>query len=308
MIKKWIGINLILLFVAGITGWQLRVSMQNFSNENDLSMIKPGEARDQAAILPAPPVPERHSPSDFAVISEKNVFSETRTKGESANTQSATGNMPETQKPVLVGIIMTEKQKVASILTPRTRGQNTPSAQGGQNAPSAQGGQILLKRIGDTYEGYTISAIETDHIVLDNGTQKQIINLNDISQPAQRRKTTILSTRVIPIGGGVAAAANTPVSVVPGMMGLSRTAPNRSVAQPSIGGAAGQTGAAGAAGIGAIFQMLTAPAAAGQTGAQTATPQGNVRPSTQSPATNPGGVQGGSRIIRSPFGDIIRNQ
>jgi hypothetical protein len=294
MKKKWIGINLLLLVGVGLAAWKLDNSVHQYRAQNDLSTIKPAEARELESILPAPPVFQTSNPMTFAEIVNKNVFSETRTKGETPAADSPNGTMPATQKPTLVGVVITDTQRVASLLAPAS-GRN-------RNASAVQ-----LKRVNESYEGYTVTAIEPDHIVLDNGSQKQIISLNDTSQPAQRRQTASVSTRVIPIGGGTATAASAtaPIVLSSGLSQVQQLLQNRLMRQiPN----ASTAGAPGQAGTGGTFISPVLPNInSSQSGTiQTQQPAVIIQ-SSQPAGTSNAGTQGGSRIIRSPFGDIIRN-
>jgi hypothetical protein len=304
MTKKWIGINLLLLAIAAFAGYQLYDSVQQFEAVNAIENIRP-QAQTGAGneILPPPQQEKRYSPMDFAVISDKNVFSETRTKEESVDEPAVAGTLPDSQKPTLVGVIVSGKQKVATLLEPAARGQS---------------GDTILKKLGETYQNYTITEIEADHIVLDGGDRKVRVELNDISLPAPTRRTVNVSTRVIPIGGGTASAGMTPVMAAPGLSRLGRTVPARNglpQTVPVAGSAQSfitpvTTGVPGAVGLpGAAVQSgaVTPPGAVPQTSTQ-ATPTGTVQQTTPTPAQNTVTPQGRTRIIRSPFGEIIRNQ
>jgi len=278
---------LLLFVIAAFAAWQLKQSVQQQEKNNDLSKIQPAgflsQKTAQETRLPPPPMPENYNPLEFALIPEKNLFSESRTNEGSGDSPTVTGTMPDAQKPILVGVILAENQKVASIREPLRRGSS---------------GQVQMKQIGDTYEGYTVTEIESDHIVLDNGNQREMIYLNDSSQPASRAKTSVVSTRVIPIGGGTS-AANTQTYVV-----LDRSGASRTVQLPatSLAANAGATTAQGDI-------IVVTPT--GQPGAQQPTAdttQGNTpQPITQVPATNPAAIQRGTRVIRTPIGDVIRN-
>lgn len=291
---------MLLFVIAAFAGYQLYDSMQQFEAGNAIENIKPpAESGAGNEILPPPPQEKRYSPMDFAVIPDKNVFSESRTKGESVDEPSAGVTIPDSQKPTLVGVIVSGKQKVATLLEPAARGQ---------------AGDTILKKLGETYQNYTITEIEADHIVLDGGDRKIRVELNDISLPAPTRRTVNVSTRVIPIGGGTASAGMTPVMAGQGLSRLGRTVPTRS-GLPQTVPVAGSTqsfitpvttGVPGAVGLpGTAIPSGAVPGAVPQTGNQ-ATPTGTVQQTT--PAQNTVTPQGRTRIIRSPFGEIIRNQ
>jgi hypothetical protein len=287
MTKKWIGINVLLLLIAAFAAWQLKESVQQQEKNNDLSKIQPAGSLSQKTAqemkLPPPPMSENYNPQEFTLIPEKNLFSESRTNEGSGDSPTVTGTIPDAQKPVLVGVILAGDQKVASIRGPLRRGSTS---------------QVQIKQIGDTYEGYEVAEIESDHIVLANGSQREIIYMNDSSQPASRAKTSVVSTRVVPIGGGTS-AANTQTYVVVDRSGASRTIQMPATARAANAGADNAQGDV----------IVVTPA--GQSGAQQPTAdttQGNTsQPATVFPASNPAAVQRGTRVIRTPIGDVIRN-
>lgn len=285
MTKKWIGINLLLLFFAVATGWHFYDSVQQFKADHDLSKIRSDNSLSQMTaqdtVLPPPYESGLYNPSNFNIISEKNVFSASRTTEDSTE-ETPTGTMPVSQKPTLVGVIITGNQRVASIIEPQGRGQST---------------QAQLKRIGDVYEGYTITEIESDHIVLDNGRQKEIIYLNDSATQNRQTGAAKASTRVVHIGDG-ASGADIPVTIVSGKAGSTVPSRPRTAPQPANSRAEGNT------------RNLIGPGPAtrpnGQQPASQAPQTSAPQPTTNTTSPAPGsGVR--SRVVRSPFGDIIRN-
>jgi hypothetical protein len=293
MKKKWIGINLLLLVGVVMAAWKLDETVHQYRAQNDLSTIKPAKAHEVESILPAPLVFKTSNPMTFSEIVNKNVFSESRTKGETPAADSPNGTMPATQKPTLVGVVITGTQRVASLLAP-TSGRNRNRA------------DIQLKRVNESYEGYTVTDIEPDHIVLDNGSQTQVLYLNDTSQPAQRRQTAVVSTRVIPIGGETAtASAATPIVNTSGLSQIQQLLQNRLMRQIPNASTTGTPGQAD------NIRTLISPVLPNPNVSQSGTTQTQqpavIIQSSQPAGTSNTGTQGGSRIIRSPFGDIIRN-
>ena len=286
MTKKWIAINLLLLLIAGLLVRQLRDSILQYKAENDLAKIQP--ARDpkqkivQDKILPPLSADKTYNPAEFAVIPEKSVFSDTRSIEDTTNPQAGPETPPLAQKPILVGVSISESQKLASVIDPPSAAQN-------------QSRRAQTKRIGDVYQGYTITEITMEHMVLDSGTRKEIIPLRDGSKRAQGGKTAILSTRVVAIGGGSVSgpSGTTPAATVAGSTSTARTTP--------------------------VPTATPAPAAAVPPGgARAATSQvrqvpGNVQPTVQPSIQQQQqiqvpnqGVAPGTRAIRTPFGDVIR--
>jgi hypothetical protein len=282
MTKNWIAINLLLLSVVGLLGWRLSVSVFRFNEENNLAKIRPvNDPRQKKAPekpLPQPSVPKILNSADFAVVPEKNIFSESRAREDKTDVAAIPETPPLAQKPILVGVTLTGDQKLASIIEPMG---GTP----GQNR------RTQTKRIGDVYQGYAITEITLDHIVLESGTRKEIIPLHEGSKRSQGGKTPILSTRVVAIGGGSYAGAGAPATVISGSVpGVARPTPAPAPAQSSVVVAPGQPAGGRATTTG---QARVNPAA---------TPQ----PQQTAPAQQQAPAQGGRNVIRTPFGDIIR--
>jgi hypothetical protein len=183
---------------------------------------------------------------------------------------------PLTVKPILTGITITDHERKASIIEPA----------GGPVRGDDRNRRGQVKRVGDVYQGYTITEIQADRMVLTSGTRREVIPLREGSKRAAGGKTPILSTRVVPIGQG-SITGGTPVSIG----GASMATSPRSQTAPQAGssGAAGQS----AAQSGTSARVVATPQATPQTQQTTA------------PAT-PTGDPGQSRVIRTPFGDVVR--
>jgi hypothetical protein len=209
---------------------------------------------------------------EFVVIPENNVFSESRTREEKADSTSALEPPPLTQKPILVGVSIVDNQKRASIIDPSNPAQ-------GRNRRSQ------TKRIGDVYRGYTITDIAPNHIVLESGARKEIIPLHEGSKRQQGGKTAILSTRVVSIGGGTV-TGGVPVIVVGAspVSGRTATAPVSASASANI-----------------LQPVVGLPVAGSQR-----TPPTNVTPTQSQPLPTTETDAQGRRIIRTPFGNIVR--
>jgi hypothetical protein len=265
MTKKWMAINLLLLAVAGLLGWRLRVSILRFDSRNDPAKILP--VRDtrqtiaQEKPLPQWVPPRSYVPADFAVIADKNIFSESRSREDKNEAALQPDTPPLAQKPILVGVNIADTRQDALIIDPAGSSQDRS-----RHAHS--------KRVGDVYYGYAITSISPDRIILESGTRKEIIPLHEGAKRASPGKTSILSTRVVPLGGG-AASGGAPVSA-----GASRAA-----AAPAAAPAA------------ATAQPASSPAPAGQ----------KVVPAASQPTAQPVAPQGqGTHVVRTPFGDVVR--
>jgi len=285
MTKKWIAITLLLFVLTGLLGWRLYVSVKRFDAENDLSKIQPVQGIKQKIgqdkSLPRLTPSVSRAPSEFAMISENNLFSGSRTKEERTDGASAMEPPPLTQKPILVGVSIIDDQKRAYIIDPTSLSQGRIR-------------RSQIRRIGDVYRGYTITDISTSHIVLESGTRKEIIPMHEGSKKQQPGKTPILSTslvNVVPIGGGPI-SGGMPVVVVGASPASGRISMGQSPAAVSVGGA----------------QPLGALPVGVPIGVQRTTPS-NVTPTTQPkqiqvPTTETDAQ--GRRIIRTPFGNIVR--
>jgi hypothetical protein len=273
MTKKWIAINLLLLVTAALLGWKLRESILQFNADNNIAKIQPvQDIKQKIAAVPSGPkaVPANsYNPEEFAVIADKNVFSDTRSRDESSEVTAPPEQPPLAQKPILVGVVITETQRTASIIDPASA--PTPN---GRNR-SAQ-----IKKIGDVYQGYTITDISPERIVLESGARREIIPLREGTKRTPTGKTPILSTRIVPIGGGTI-SGGTPVAV--GGSVVSAAAPPRTVVAP----------------------IASAPAAPGRPAA-TQAPGRAVPSAVSTPSAQPAPPSAPSNIIRTPFGNIVR--
>jgi hypothetical protein len=284
MKKKWIAINLLLLFMTGLLAWHLNHSIQRFQQSHRLSQIRPARNLKQRAaqdkVLPESTNASILNAAEFSIIPERNIFSESRSKEDKTDVSVITEAPPLTQKPILTGITISENQKLASIIDPTSPPQNQRS-------------RSQTKRIGDVYQGYTITNIAADYIVLESGTRREIIPLHEGVKRPQGGKTPILSTRVVAFGGGagIASGAGAPIVIsgsptavrAPIQQGLPVNVPAPvPVNQPS-----GNRGTPAGRGT-------PAPTRQNSPVAPIASPQSQ-------PAPNSGNVP-----IRTPFGDMNR--
>jgi hypothetical protein len=263
-----------------VLGWRLFTSVKLFKAENNPAKVQPARDPKQRINfeggLPQLRTLPPYNATEFVIIPEKNLFSDTRTKEEKVEAAPAVPEVPPlVVKPILVGVTLVDDQRMASVIDPTSAGGNRRSQ---------------TRRLGDTYQGYTITDITPDQMVLERGNRREVIPLFDSGKhpaqgaPAQSGKTPILLTRVVAFGAG-------------GTSG-------QGVAQPVVGGA--RAAAAGAP---------TAPTPQASQAAQSSssrnaavTQQGRQVPgAVQAPPAQPAGGpvdQQGRRIIRTPFGDI----
>jgi hypothetical protein len=291
MTKKWIAVNLLLLVIAALSGWQLRRAVLQFDAQNDLAKIQPSQsikkqmAQDQEKAVPKLVAGQTYNPAEFTVIPEKNVFSESRSKEEKVPEDAAPPEPPPlTQKPILVGVTMIDSQYRASIIDP-----------GSPQEKNERSRRSQIKKVGDVYRGYTITSISSDRIILESGTRKEIIPLREGSKKGRSGKTAILSTRVVPFGGG-GTTGGTPVAIVGG------GAPPRTASAPGIGRPTVPIAAAEPAG------SAETPAPASASAARDSGPQPApaVRTAPAPGASRSPTDSQGRQVIKTPFGDIVR--
>jgi hypothetical protein len=277
MTKKWIAINLLLLAVAALLGWQLRQSIFQFDTENNPAKIQPSRSIQskvaQEKTAPKPVVVARtYNAAEFMTIPDKNLFSESRSRDDKVET-APPEPPPLTQKPVLVAVTIIDNQQRASIIDPTSQ----------DRVRRAQ-----IKRIGDVYQGYTITEISTDRMVLESGTRREIIPLREGAKKSQQGKTPILSTRIVPFGGG-ATGGGTPVIVGGG-------APPVRTAVAPVGTTPNVTN---------VQQTTVQQVNPAVRGAQVTVSPPTAQPVSGDPQAAPAG-SGTGRVIRTPFGDVVR--
>jgi hypothetical protein len=283
MAKKWIAVNLALLVVAGLLARQLSVRIDRFKSDNDLARLaalRPIASTVQAdSGLPARAAPRRYDPAEFGVIAAQNPFSDLRGKPEE-DTKAAAPEPPLQVKPVLVGVTIAGNQRLASIVDPTAP------------VPPGTVRRTQTKRLGEAYQGYTIVDISQTQMVLDNGRRREIIPLFDNTKARTgAAKTPILASRVVSFGAGAggsspaagSAGAAPPRPAAPGAQAGQSTGQPASVnAQPSV--------------------RTTIPPPQNQTRQV----PGNApqQPTTWNERTD----EQGRRVIRTPFGDIVRDK
>jgi len=275
MTRNWIAVNAALLVVAGLLGWRLYSSIKLFKAENSLAKVQPsrdpkGKITSENNLPPLRALPP-YNAADFNVISEKNLFSDSRTREEKVDAAPAIPEVPPlVVKPILVGVTLVDDQRMASVIDPAAAGGSRRSQ---------------TKRLGDAYQGYIITDITPDQMVLERGSRREVIPLFDSAKhpaagaPAQSGKTPILQTRVIAFGAGGAAGQGVAQPVTSGAR-VAASPP------PSPASQAAQSGPT--RGTNAPQQGRPTPA-----GAAGGLPQAPTSIDQQ-----------GRRVIRTPFGDV----
>jgi hypothetical protein len=294
MTKNWIALNIVLLMVAGSLAWQLHLGIDRFNAQNDPAKIVPvrdlKQSSAQEGELAPMAQPPRTSAADFSAIPEKNAFSPLRAREAKTDVVAIPETPPLTQKPILVGVTITGSQRMASVIDPTLQ--------------SSGGRRSQIKRLGDMYQGYTITDITADQMVLEAGTRKEIIPLHmGTKRTAQTGKTPILATRVISIGAGAASGGTAVQATAVSAGGTARSSAG-STAQAATPASSGRGTRASTPQQGS---SSTASDQAPQSGSRTAssrtqaaTPALQSQPSS---GTSGSGSQG-RRVIRTPFGDV----
>jgi hypothetical protein len=274
MTKNWLAINAVLLLLSGFLGWRLYTSAKTFRLENDVAKIQPSKDPKntialEAALAPVKP-PVVYNPADFAIIPAQTIFSDTRAKEEAAAAAPVVAEAPPLQvKPILVGVTLVGEQKLASVIDPV--------------APNPAR-RSTTKRLGDSFQGYIITDITRDQLVLERGSRREVIPLFDSSKhpaqgtAAQGGRTPILPTRIVAIGGG-------------GSSGQGAAQPVQGGQRPVPASAASGAAQAGAPAVQPPGRNPTQP------GRQ-------VSPASQTAPTPSPTDQQGRRVIRTPFGDV----
>jgi hypothetical protein len=274
MTKKWIAMNLLFLAIVGLLGRYVFKSIEDIKQKNKTENIttKPTETASDYRVLPLPEPPRTYNRAEFSVIAEKMVFVEERTNIK-AQPDIAPAPVPEipplTPKPILIGTSISDNNQLAFIVDPVSAPGKVPGV-----SRRAQ-----IKQIGDIYQGYTITHIMAESIVLEAGTRKETISLHEGAKRPDGGKTAIQATRIVNIGGG------------------------------TTGGTTGGTIFAGSPEA-ALISMI--PMNAQQNPAEprivaAATPlPGTAQPQTGQPFNYVGPTPDGrGRIIRTPFMDIV---
>ena len=288
MSKKWIAVNFLLLGMAALLAWQLQLAVDRFKGANDLGKLPPAPRTPKGTQsdvgLGPPQAARRYNAGEFGVIPGQNLFSDLRGKPEEEPKPAVQEAPVLTVKPVLVGVTLSGTHRFASIIDPST---------------PAQGRRTQTRRVGDVYQGYTIVDIAENQMVLQNGVRQEIIPLFDSTkQKGGSARTAIAASRVVAFGPGAAGAAG---AAAPSPSVITNRPQQAAAPTPSTGAAAAVGQPAGGTGQPSVRTTIPPP----QT--QTRQVPGNA-PQQQPLAPNERIDEQGRRIIRTPFGDIVREK
>jgi hypothetical protein len=190
MTKKWIAINLILLAAVSVLGWQLYQSVKRFKAQNSIASLTRPQAVKNAAettMPPAEPV-RKFSDAEYAVIPTNDLFVEARKKDAVVEAPAPVEVARKLNNPpTLVGIAIAGTQRRAMIVDPT-----------GSGPAGARKTQTL--KIGDDYQGFAVTAITDNGMVLEAGASREVIPLFAPGKVPQQGKTPILPTQTVNFG------------------------------------------------------------------------------------------------------------
>jgi hypothetical protein len=290
----------LLLAMAGLLGHYVRDSINNVKKEGKKTINPPAPDPKKIAVeqgLPLPEQPRQYNPGEFTEILDKNLFTENRSNVDPTPAAPPTQEVvipPLTQKPILVATVVSDTKQVAYIVDPGGAQRGAPGGAPGVapgGAPGVPGAaavtsrRALVKKVGDTYQGYTITRITAENIVLRAGNREEIIPLHEGSKQPKGGKTTFIPTRIASFGPLLSGTSS------PGSSGRGPTGSGT----PPVGGSV--------AGIAAAVQPSGQPTPGGS---------GRGTPPTSTGMSMPGGAQpqpaqpGTPRTIPTPFGNITQ--
>ena len=288
MTKIWIAINGMLLLGVGLLVWQLYSDVEQFEKDNALEKLGSPTPLPTKPVLPAASRP-RYNPSDYGVIPEQNLFSETRSAPgvETSDKTQSTPSLALNPRPALVGVTLSSRERLALV--------RQSSAAGGQKAQA----DAQVRRVGDVIQGFKITEITERHMVLEYGAQREVIPLYDQTRQASSSgKTPILATRVVTFGGAGGKTAPAGASAKPAASRVRTTSTvvrNTQQSRQQTSRVSGSTSRG---------QPAPATRSTPSTGASSPAPTSSNSP-TGSTWNSRVDAQG-RRIIRTPFGDIVR--
>ncbi len=278
MNRRVLVLDALLLVLCISLGRQVRRDFQKFRMEHSSASIPVvAEREDKRPVSMGGYAPVTLSAAAYEPVSSKNLFLESRNLKSQEDNQAVEAVPPMNPKPILVGVA-----KVGDQMRALVRRQQV---QPGKRA-------VDTLRIGDLYEGYKVNQITADRVEFAYTSSagqvtSQVISLFD---PANRqgrqvpdRATPVSASQIIQVGAGAGAPSGAPALVAPSTPAAAPGAANAPAAARSIpvpGQTAGGEGRAGSQ--------------AG--GARTSRPmQRNEFIDDQ-----------GRRVIRTPFGDVVR--
>jgi hypothetical protein len=297
MSKRMLLLNILLLVGCVYLGRMVYQDFSEFDNTHKVVAVEPESAENKGADSKALAVqsPSPVTPSENMVISEKNLFLESR------SLQAATAvPVPEVApalnpKPMLMGVAMVGSE-------PRAFVQNV-RAQPGQRSTK-------ILKVGEAYEGYKVAQIQRGRVELSytspsGNVTTQVLDINDAANRAARTaaRTPLTPSQVISIGSQNAAtvAAQQVPAIDDQNRRVIRTPFGDVTAPPGMQGAPARALPINPANQNRLLQQQEQ-----QLQQQSQQQSQQSRTETTPMRRNEVIDEQGRRVIRTPFGDIIR--
>jgi hypothetical protein len=319
VIKKLIFLNLALMALVAFLGYRVNADFKKFWTKNNVNNIKK-EAAENAkkasskkaapanAVVAARPAPP---PTEYQVIADKNLFSETRSMVNDPVLPPEPPIPELNPKPYLYGVIEDSSNVRTALIEdngpavgPPVGGVTHPIPGRPGPAPSIRKTMVSLK-LGEYYRGYKVTEITSDRVTLTYGDNKKIeyIPLFDKNKPKAPPAHAMMPPPPMPAnynaGQVVSLSGGNSKTGTPGQgnAGVGMPPP---VPVPTTGTSPSVTslssGSHSTTGTGATAQPSTSS------------------PSRTTPTTPKKGstsereiIKDGKRYIRTPFGDVPRD-
>jgi len=322
MSKKWIAINLLLLVAVCLLWQELRQSVSRFKAENDLAGIQPERGAGQTPPAKSSEPTVVKNPADYDIIWNRTIFSPDRGAQKDVASPVAANPAQAVQfnpRPTLVGTVMIDGEYKALLIEPITAvnvANATTAAQ--QFALANRSRRPVERHVGDVYRGFTITSIEANQVVFENGGRKEVVSMRESGSSAAAlraqpgRQAAGAAPKVAWVGSSGANKGGgmiiTSATAAPSMQG--RGVPPPGAQNPGGRQPANQQNPQGAgAGGGVVTTRLPADALPAEL-VPAVPPNAKQQPGNFTPKPPPSGApaagSGGQRVIRTPFGDVVR--
>lgn len=277
MARKLLLINLILVLAIAGLGMQLVWSWQGFEREKNIGQIMAGFRNPQPGAAQPIDTGDQSAYLDYQLVSEKNLFSPDRQppqdEGEDA---AAAAPPPLVPEPILHGTLKIGDKQFATVTKYEGTGRRR-----------AQGNKVRVA-LGDVVQGYTVSEISRDAIVLKWNDTEVVIEkgLNARPEAPQRQIARGGGVNIIRIGAPVAAVETTTPTAADEQTQEGLTVSRTGTAQNQRGGAAGLAGGRGQTGRSNRALGATDRLRGNQTGQQPNAGLGNNRRTAGRPSSS----------------------
>lgn len=279
MARKLLLINLILVLLIAALGMQLVWSWQGFDQEKNIGRIMAEFRSTQPEVGEPLDAGGRSAYLDYQLIAEKNLFSSDRQPPQEEGEEAASAAPPPlVPEPILHGTLKIGDTQFATVTKYEGTGRRR-----------AQGTKVRVG-LGDLVQGYTVSEISRDAMVLKWNDTEVVIEKGLDARPEtpQRQIARGGGVNIIRIGAPVTAVESTTPTADDQSQQEGLTVSRTGPVQTQRGGASGlagrgQAGTGNRAG-GATDRLRNNPA-----GRQTGTPRGSNRSNIPTGSVTPGG-------------------